>query len=153
MDFLNAEPQEEIWLQSEHWQEMLADVTRRAPEEACGLVAGANGRSKRVYRITNVLHSTTGYKLDPREQLDAFQEIDQRGWKLLAIYHSHPAGPHGPSQTDLKLAYYPMVNYLIWSGKEGHWTLHGYTIRSGLVREVPVYHEGNSPDPSLFEQA
>jgi proteasome lid subunit RPN8/RPN11 len=145
LDFLNAAPEDEIWLQDEHWQEMLADVMARAPEEACGLVAGLSGKSQRVFRLTNVLHSKTGYQMDPKEQLEAFQEIDKRGWNLLAIYHSHPAGPPGPSPTDVERATYPMVIYLVWSGDAGGWRLQGYSIRSGEVKEVQVYREYSSP--------
>jgi proteasome lid subunit RPN8/RPN11 len=38
----------------------------------------------------------------------------QRGETLLAIYHSHPrAAEPTPSETDVRLAYYPSATYLI----------------------------------------
>jgi proteasome lid subunit RPN8/RPN11 len=38
----------------------------------------------------------------------------QRGETLLAIYHSHPgAADPTPSETDVRLAYYPSAAYLI----------------------------------------
>jgi hypothetical protein len=38
----------------------------------------------------------------------------ERGEKLIAIYHSHPraVNPH-PSETDVRLAFYPSATYLI----------------------------------------
>jgi proteasome lid subunit RPN8/RPN11 len=38
----------------------------------------------------------------------------ERGEQLLAIYHSHPrAIMPAPSETDVRLAYYPSATYLI----------------------------------------
>ena len=38
----------------------------------------------------------------------------ERGEGLLAIYHSHPrASDPSPSETDVRLAYYPSAKYLI----------------------------------------
>ncbi len=42
------------------------------------------------------------------------------GWRmksleLVGIYHSHPHGPPGLSEIDVKEAYYPEVVHLVWS--------------------------------------
>ena len=38
----------------------------------------------------------------------------ERGEQLLAIYHSHPRSAEpSPSDTDVRLAYYPAATYLI----------------------------------------
>jgi len=117
---------------------MRSDVEDRAPEEACGLVAGLDSSSTAVFPITNLLHSQVRYRMDPQGQLAAFQWIDDHDWSLLAIYHSHPQGPHGPSRSDIAETTYPGVIYLIWSRLHRKWDCRGYLIQGGEVTEVPV---------------
>ena len=42
-------------------------------------------------------------------------EIEDNGWALGAIYHSHTRSPAYPSQTDVNLAFYPDALYVIVS--------------------------------------
>jgi proteasome lid subunit RPN8/RPN11 len=138
VDILNHQPGSVIQLKPEHWEKMRSDVDYRAPEEACGLVAGLGSSSTAVFPITNLLHSLVRYRMDPQEQLAAFQWIDDHNWTLLAIYHSHPHGPHGPSRTDIAETTYPGVIYLIWSRLRRVWDCRGYLIQGGEVAEVPL---------------
>ncbi|NIN95959.1 MAG: hypothetical protein GTO49_13495, partial [Anaerolineae bacterium] len=48
------------------------------------------------YQMTNADHSPVTYRLDPEEQYRAFTEIEEEGWELLAIYHSHSHSPAYP---------------------------------------------------------
>jgi proteasome lid subunit RPN8/RPN11 len=121
-----------------HWAQMRAHVAAQAPQEACGLLAGANGASQHVFEITNELASPTHFSMAPREQLAALFEIEQRGWVLLAIYHSHPAGPPRPSRTDVAEARYPGVAHLIWSPAAGEWTCRAFLLDGGEVREIEI---------------
>ena len=41
------------------------------------------------------------------------QAIEDAGWELGAIYHSHTRSPPVPSQTDINLAFYPDALYVI----------------------------------------
>ena len=91
-----------------------------------------------VHPVTNILHSPVRYRMDPQEQLRAFQEIDEAGLELLAIYHSHPNGPEEPSPTDIAEAYYPEVVYLIWSLASGNWQCRGFKIKKGVITETPL---------------
>jgi len=112
------------------------------PEEACGLLAGTINRDSYktvcVIPTTNILHSPVGYRLDPQEQLDAFNQMEGRGWELVGIYHSHPKGPEEPSPTDITEAYYPEAVYLIWCGRTGDWTCRGFLIQKEMVQEISV---------------
>jgi proteasome lid subunit RPN8/RPN11 len=112
----------------EHWEQMLEDVTRRAPEEACGLLAGLGNSILAVIPVNNMLHSPVRYRMDPQEQLNAFQSIEASNWELLGIYHSHPHGPEGLSLTDIDEAYYPDSALLIWSGRSGAWECRGFQL-------------------------
>ncbi|HLE51702.1 MAG TPA: M67 family metallopeptidase [Anaerolineales bacterium] len=138
MDILNHQPRSAIQLKSEHWEKMRSDVDDRAPEEACGLVAGLDSSSTAVFPITNLLHSQVRFRMDPQEQLAAFKGIDDHDWTLLAIYHSHPQGPHGPSRSDIAETTYPGVISLIWSRFHRKWDCRGYLIQGGEVAELPV---------------
>lgn len=120
---------------------MRAHVGAEAPLEACGLLAGASGRSRQVFLVRNELASATHYSMAPSEQLRAFMEIERAGWELLAIYHSHPNGPPHPSQTDLAEAHYPGVAHLIWTRHGGEWTCRAFLLDGGEVSEVELVIE------------
>jgi proteasome lid subunit RPN8/RPN11 len=62
--------------------------------------------------------------------------MEARGWELLGIFHSHPAGPAIPSETDVRRAYYPDSLYLICAPDErGEWHARAFSIVSGAVEE------------------
>lgn len=125
-----------LYLNAQHYEQMLVNVTSRAPEEACGLLAGKDNRVTLVISVTNELHSAIRFRMDPVEQLKAFQMIEDRGIDMLGIYHSHPNGPLMPSQTDIAEAYYPDVVHLIWSRSSDNWICKGFRIIEGDVSEV-----------------
>lgn len=128
----------EIVLRRTHWQQMLEDCRSRLPLEACGLVSGKDGKSTRVYPAENALQSPVRYRLEPKQQLQILNEIEESGCDLLAIYHSHPNGPEGPSETDLAEAAYPDAVYLIWSNVDSKWSCRAYQIVDGVSREVEI---------------
>lgn len=132
MDALNGP----IFIHKEHWDKMCSDVENRLPEEACGLVAGKERRSVSIYPITNILGSPTHFRLDPQQQLDAMLQMEEQNLDMLAIYHSHPAGPSHPSVTDILEAAYPDTVNLIWYPQNEDWCCRGFLITSGRVEEV-----------------
>ncbi len=89
--------------------------------------------------MTNADHSPVTYRLDPEEQFRAFTEIEDKGWELLAIYHSHSHSPAYPSATDLELAFYPDALYLIISlADRDRPTIRAFRIVEGMVEEERV---------------
>ncbi len=127
-----------IELRQEHWRRILEDVENQAPLEACGLLAGKNGRVEKVYPIANVLASAVRFRMAPEEQLQAFLDIEALNLDLLAIYHSHPGGPPWPSPTDLAEFAYPGVLYLICYRRAGRWTCSCFSILESEVESVQV---------------
>ncbi len=125
--------------------EMQAHVQDRLPEEACGLLAGLDGIVRAVMPVRNQARSPFRYRMDPQDQLRAFQRIESRGWELLGIFHSHPAGPVGPSATDIAEAAYDVV-YIIWSPLDGTWKAKGFSIRDGAASEVELSVADDGPD-------
>jgi [CysO sulfur-carrier protein]-S-L-cysteine hydrolase len=96
-------------------EEMIAHAREELPNECCGIVASENGRAVKVFRTRNAHASPVRYGLDPREQYEVMMQIEESGWALGAIYHSHTRSPAYPSQTDVNLAFYPDALYVIVS--------------------------------------
>ncbi|MFB0546080.1 MAG: Mov34/MPN/PAD-1 family protein [Anaerolineae bacterium] len=123
-------------------EEMIAHARAKAPQEACGVLAGPEGRVERVYRTTNVERSGVRYRLDPQEQYEILIELEQRGWELVGIYHSHPASEAYPSATDLEWAFYPDSLYFIVSlADEERPVIRAFRIVEGEVREEEIIVE------------
>ena len=119
--------------------EIVAHARSEAPKEACGLVAGRDGRPTRVIRCANAHPApVTRYSIDPREQLRAFRDMEANGEELLAIYHSHPITQPYPSPTDRAEAHYPDAFYVLVSLRDATPDVRAYRMRDGWVREVPL---------------
>lgn len=127
-----------LWLPRPLWCEMEAHVAGLAPQEACGLLAGRGSQAQAVYPVRNELASPTHFRMDAAQQWVAFQRIQAAGQALLAIYHSHPAGPDHPSQQDLQQAGYPGVTQLIWSPQAGLWGCAAFCFEQGAIKPVEL---------------
>ena len=100
----------------EHFAAIVAHARETSPAECCGLIGGIQGsKSSSIYRLRNVRpDSERAYEAAPEELFAAQRQMRERGEELLAIYHSHPrANNPTPSETDVRLAYYPAATYLI----------------------------------------
>ena len=95
--------------------EIVAHALEEEPNEACGLLAGKEDRVVKLYRVTNTEHSPARFNMEPQELYHAYRDIEDNGWELLAIYHSHPKGQAYPSVTDVRLATWPEARYIIVS--------------------------------------
>ncbi|MFN2531206.1 MAG: Mov34/MPN/PAD-1 family protein [Pyrinomonadaceae bacterium] len=105
-----------IQLRLEHFESIVVYAQQSAPAECCGLVSGDSaGKSVSIYPLQNVApNAELAYEAAPEQLFQAQRLMRERGQTLLAIYHSHPraANPQ-PSDTDVRLAYYPSAIYLI----------------------------------------
>ncbi len=117
--------------------QMEAHVQACLPEEACGLLAGSTEVVREVIPIPNQARSPFRFRMDPKEQLRAFEHIESNGWELLAIFHSHPAGPAHPSATDIAEAAYDAVS-IIWSPRDGTWQARAFSVHDGVASEVKL---------------
>lgn len=96
-------------------EEIITHALEERPSEACGLLGGKEGRVEKVYPLPNAERSPVRYRAEPEAQLRAMTEIEEKGWEIVGIYHSHPWGPPYPSQVDIEMAYYPEAVYLVVS--------------------------------------
>lgn len=118
--------------------EVVRHAREEAPNECCGIVAAKDGSAVKVFRTRNAEASPVRYGLDPHEQYRIMKEIDESGWSLGAIYHSHTGSPAYPSQTDVNLAFYPESLYLIVSLQSREPDIRAFRIVDGRVEEVEL---------------
>ena len=105
-----------VHLRQKQVNEIIAHAREESPHECCGLIGGtADGVAQTIYRARNVAADpTVTYEAAPEDLFAAQRVMRERGQQLIAIYHSHPrATDPQPSQTDVRLAYYPSAVYFI----------------------------------------
>ena len=98
---------------------MLEHARREFPNEACGVLAGPDGRFEHFFPMRNADSSPLTFRLDSKEQIQVFNEIDDKGWELLAFYPdvlSLLASLADPEAPDLR----------------------GFTMRDGRIEEREV---------------
>ena len=103
-------------LTQSHLTALIAHAQESAPEECCGLIGGvASEQAQTIYRMRNVsAHPQVTYEAAPEDLFNSQRQMRERGEQLIAIYHSHPnAISPLPSETDVRLAYYPNAVYII----------------------------------------
>ena len=94
-------------------EQIIAHAREEAPNECCGMVAARDGQAVEVFRATNAAASPLRYEIEPHDQYRIEMAIEDSGWDLGAIYHSHTRSAPYPSQTDVNLAFHPHALYLI----------------------------------------
>lgn len=133
-------------IRADLYRAMIAALRRVAPWEGCGLIATSGPLARKLYPGTNTERSETRYNMDPAEVVEALREIRERGWRLGAIYHSHPRSRAAPSRTDLDLAYYPEALMVIVSLMSDPPVARAFRV-DGRVRKAPIIMVGEGGDP------
>lgn len=130
--------------------EMVAHAREDLPNEACGIVHAKDGAAVSVHRVTNVEASPYRFNMDALELLGLERARDKSGETLFAIYHSHVASRAYPSQTDVRMAFfppgeveqepaYPGTLYILISLAEDPPPVHAYHIlEGGVITEQPI---------------
>jgi len=121
------------------FEELVEHGLRDYPNEACALLVGKDGVPSKVLPMRNADASPVSYRLEPQEQLRAFQEIDDDGLELLGIFHTHTHSEAFPSETDRAQAFYPEAAYLIMSlANRQAPVVRAFRILDGKVSEEEV---------------
>jgi len=118
----------------------VAQATLDAPRETCGVLVGPAGQPVRICPLPNVDPEPVGrYTADPQSLLNVLRNLDERGWEVVAIYHSHPRSPAWPSPTDReRAAAWPEVVYLIVSLAGGEPVLSAFWLGGGEEKLIPI---------------
>lgn len=141
-----------IELERALFDEMVEHGLAAFPNEACGVLAGKEGRPVKFFAMSNQDASPVSYRLDPSEQLEAENEMEDEGWETLAIFHTHTHSEAYPSATDQdralwpsigsepRMALFPDAHYLIMSlSDRSNPDLRAFRIREeGRVEEEEV---------------
>ena len=154
---------------------MVAHARELSPHECCGILSGTDNAVAECYRITNILASMSdmelarfdgaklsdlqrlspeeradiAFQMDAREMALAQRDIRSKGLDLLAFYHSHPASPARPSQTDISIAMefesyrsklnFPEPFHLIISLENSHAPItRAFRIQQHRATEIPL---------------
>ena len=97
------------------YQEMIEHAQREDPVECCGILGGKDRTVLKSFRIKNLESSPVQFLMDPREQLNAFEEMERNSMEMIAIYHSHPRTTPFPSKIDVQKAIDPKMPSIIIS--------------------------------------
>jgi len=114
-----------------HLNEIFEEAKKKYPIEACGILAGKKHDSEtvveKVYHAKNILNSKSAYRIDPADQIKAFQEAEIEGLEIIGFYHSHPFWePYWSKEDEEK-------------GKA--WTNYFHIIVSPKANKVKVYRK------------
>ncbi len=126
--------------------QLVTQARADAPNETCGIIAGKEGHALQVFALPNIASNPrVEYYAEPHALLEAFREIEAKGWEHLAIYHSHPASPAYPSPTDIARAFYPNVIYILISLLNPEQALiRAFRITEGQMSEITLEVEDES---------
>ena len=102
----------------DRYDEIVRQAYRGDETEICGILSGSHGADRSVVES---VHETTNvadvpevrYYIDPEEQLAVTETVEDAGESVVGFYHSHPAGPAEPSETDVDRATWPDHSYVI----------------------------------------
>ncbi len=97
---------------------MVEHAKKESPLECCGILGGKGHRVEKAFELQNAEKSPIRYSMAPQDQLRVFEEMEKGAMEMVAIYHSHPQTIPFPSETDVKLAFYPEMTSIIISLKE-----------------------------------
>jgi proteasome lid subunit RPN8/RPN11 len=121
--------------------EIVAHAEAGLPNEACGILAGRDGRVERFFPAEPDEPSPYYYRIESRDQIRIMNAIDDAGLDLVGIYHSHVSSPAYPSRTDAEQAFWPDAVYVIVSLAGGTADVRGFHIRDMSVEDVPLVVE------------
>ena len=122
-------------------RDAVLDHARRAlPDECCGLLIGTTlgdeTHVSRAWPARNLRPSPTRYLIDPADHFAAIRTARRNGLRVVGAYHSHPASPPSPSETDAREADDGELVYVIASPALG--VVRGYRLDGGRLEPVEL---------------
>jgi proteasome lid subunit RPN8/RPN11 len=116
---------------------MIEHAKQESPLECCGILSGRAQTVERAFELQNAEKSSTRYAISPLEQLKVFEEMEKGSLEMIAIYHSHTHTIPFPSETDVKLAFYPDISSVIISLQDEREPI----VKAFQIREEAIFLE------------
>lgn len=119
---------------------IVAHARRAHPHECCGFLLGTRGRVTFVVPMVNVAASAVRFRIDERAHIELRRIVRTFSPTLaiVGVYHSHPAGPPVPSETDVAEAYYPEWVHVIVSLANARPRLAAFSIAHGCTTRLKM---------------
>jgi proteasome lid subunit RPN8/RPN11 len=127
----------------ETYTHLVAHLEQQAPREGCGLLVSASD-GLRWEPLPNVSCDDRRFEASGDALVTRLLAVDEAGERLVAIVHSHPRGPAGPSAEDLSAWAYGDVLMGVVSLTPPPARLRAFRISAGAPAEVRV--ETRSPE-------
>ena len=121
------------------YDDIVAHALADAPNECCGMIASQ--RRPGDTGLPGDQHGPQPAEVRDRRAKGAAADltaIEDAGWDLGAIYHSHTRSPPFPSQTDINLATYPEALYIIVGVHGPEPEVRAFRIVDAKVEEVEL---------------
>lgn len=115
------------------YEAMIDHARREAPLECCGILAGLDGTVRKAFAMRNEEQSPDRYAMSPKEQIKVFEEMERDSLEMVAIYHSHTHTIPFPSETDVRLSFYPDVAFVIISLMEDTPVVKAFKIKKDAI--------------------
>ncbi len=120
------------------YTQIIACCIQGLPDEACGLLGGADNEVTIFYPARNSAKSARLYVLDPKDYLKADRDAESRGITILGVVHSHTHTEPYPSPIDIEQAPDPAWHYVIVGLGKPLPSLRSYSISAGTAVEETV---------------
>ena len=125
-------------LGKDHLDQIISLAQSGLPEEVCGIIAGKDRSSQKVFPVTNILASPSKYRMDPAELVNTIWKISEERLETVAFFHSHPHSPPIPSLTDLQAHLYPEIPQIIVGQPADQWIVKAYFLSTDSYQEIPL---------------
>ncbi len=110
---------------------ILDHARRDAPDECCGLLIGRGRRILHAAAFRNAAaRPRTEFRIHPRDHIALRRELRRLSppLEIVGVYHSHPAGPEGPSDKDRRQAHYREWLYVVAAKTRDKFRVRAYRI-------------------------
>lgn len=134
----------ELRLRKEHIDQILSEVRKSHPFEACALLYGSKkGEAiivEEVVIVPNEERSEVRFSVDPELFYKVYKKMEEEaGKEYIGLFHSHPAPPSPSLFDEERMKDWPGLVWLIYS------TIHdefgAYVFESGKVEKVEIRME------------
>ncbi len=122
--------------------EITSQVLAGMPNEVCGYLAGVGREVKQALPVPNIAdRPEISFLMDPKAQLNTLLVVEEYGWEIVGIYHSHPPGSRtDPSPRDVAgMGDTNCLHVIAVPGVDTtSMSVRVFEVRDGVVAEVPL---------------